>query len=185
LNIEYIINLVEFRFGQFESSKFVRSCILLILTFSAYLMETSMAALPYTDQSPIEVPGLWPYHAILMVAGFALLFLGMLKARKRKGDWLKAHKARVIPGLIFALAGLSMAFYMVSAASQEHYKVPHAYLGTIVILLLLINPILGHAQFKIASKREQLRRIHHFNGRLALSLMAINMIFGLLIVSAG
>jgi hypothetical protein len=142
------------------------------------------AAEPSRDL-PAEIVRLWPYHASLVILGFALLVWGMTVARRKEKGWLKKHKLLGISGAAFAIAGMTMAAYMISAASQEHFKVPHAYLGSFVILLLIITPTLGFLQLKVTKKRSaHIRRVHKLFGRTALLLMALNMLFGMLIVSS-
>lgn len=133
---------------------------------------------------PAEILRLWPYHASLVILGFCLLVWGMTVARRKEKGWLKKHKVLGMSGAIFAIAGMTMAAYMISAASQEHFKVPHAYLGSFVILLLILTPTLGLLQLKATKERRaHIRRVHKLFGRTALLLMALNMLFGMLIVS--
>lgn len=74
---------------------------------------------------------------------------------------------------------------MVSAASQEHFRVPHAYLGTFVVLLLIVNTLLGHIQLRVGMDfGKKLRRFHRLIGRSALLLMALNILFGMIIVGS-
>jgi len=132
----------------------------------------------------MEVPALWPYHAVLMITGFLLLTTGMLIARymKREQWWLKAHKIIVIPGAIIVISGLLMAIYMVSSSTGVHFRVPHAYLGVIIIIFVVMTPILGYAQLKSGSRGMKIRTIHRWSGRIALVLILINLLSGLLLV---
>jgi amino acid transporter len=132
-----------------------------------------------------EIARLWPYHASLVILGFLLLVTGMTYARRKEKGWLKKHKLLGISGAAFSIAGMTMAAYMISAASQEHFRVPHAYLGSLVILLLIFTPVLGLLQLKAAKENKaKIRRVHRLLGRTALLLMALNMLFGMLIVSS-
>jgi hypothetical protein len=143
------------------------------------------AASEATGELPAEIMRLWPYHASLVILGFLLLVWGMTFARRKEKGWLKKHKLLGISGAAFALAGVMMAAYMVSAASQEHLRVPHAYLGSFVILLLIITPALGLLQLRAAKENKaKIKRVHRLFGRIALLLMALNILFGLLIVSS-
>ena len=143
------------------------------------------AAAEASSELPAEIMRLWPYHASLVILGFLLLVWGMTFARRKEKGWLKKHKLLGISGTSVAVAGMTMAAYMVSAASQEHLRVPHAYLGSFVILLLIITPALGLLQLRAAKENKaKIRRIHRLFGRIALLLMALNILFGLLIVSS-
>jgi hypothetical protein len=54
-----------------------------------------------------------------------------------------------------------------------------------VILLLIFTPVLGLLQLKAAKENKaKIRRVHRLLGRTALLLMALNMLFGMLIVSS-
>lgn len=130
------------------------------------------------------VAALWPYHAVLMTLGFLLLFTGMLIERylKRRQWWLKAHQMMGISGTILFISGLLIAIYLVSLSTGVHFRVPHAYLGAIVIALIVMNPILGYAQLKSPSKATKIHTIHRWSGYVALVLILINMIAGLLLV---
>ena len=143
------------------------------------------AAAEASSELPAEIMRLWPYHASLVILGFLLLVWGMTFARRKEKGWLKKHKLLGISGAAFALAGVMMAAYMVSAASQEHLRVPHAYLGSFVILLLIITSALGLLQLRAAKENKaKIKRVHRLFGRIALLLMALNILFGLLIVSS-
>ncbi|HII06892.1 MAG TPA: hypothetical protein HA349_06145 [Methanotrichaceae archaeon] len=160
-----------------------RALYLSIFTIAA--APVGAAAAEPSRELPAEIMKLWPYHAFLVVLGFSLLVWGMTVARRKDKGWLKKHKILGISGTAFAISGMTMAAYMVSAASQGHLKVPHAYLGFFVILLLIITPTLGIFQLKVNKKRSaHIRRIHRLFGRTALLLNALNILFGLLIVSS-
>jgi hypothetical protein len=143
------------------------------------------AAAEASSELPAEIMRLWPYHASLVILGFLLLVWGMTFARRKEKGWLKKHKLLGISGTSVAVAGMTMAAYMVSAASQEHLRVPHAYLGSFVILLLIITPALGLLQLRAAKENKaKIKRVHRLFGRIALLLMALNILFGMLIISS-
>ena len=146
---------------------------------------TGSAATDASSELSAEILKLWPYHAFLVILGFLLLVWGMTVARRKEKGWLKKHKLLGISGASVAVAGMLMAVYMISAASQEHFRVPHAYLGSLVILLLVVTPSLGLLQLKTSRENKaKIRRVHRIFGRTALLLMALNMLFGMLILSS-
>jgi len=132
----------------------------------------------------MAVPALLPYHAVLMITGLLLLSTGMLIARymKNRHWWLRAHKTMGISGTIFVISGLVMAMYMVSLSTGVHFRVPHAYLGSITIIFVLMTPILGYAQFKSVSEAVKIRTIHRWSGRITLVLILLNILSGLSLV---
>lgn len=146
---------------------------------------TGSAATDASSELSAEIAKLWPYHASLVIVGFLLMVLGMTFARRKDPGWLKKHKFLGISGASIAAGGMLMAVYMIDAASQAHFRVPHAYLGSFVILLLIVTPALGILQLKAAREnKSKIRRVHRIFGRIALLLMALNMLLGMLIVSS-
>jgi len=143
------------------------------------------AATETSGELPAEIVKLWPYHASLVIFGFLLLVWGMTVARKKENGWLKKHRLLGISGAAVSVAGMTMAIYMIYAASQKHFRMPHAYLGSVVILLSIVTLDLGLLQLKASNKgKTKIRWVHRIFGRTALLLMALNMLFGMLIVSS-
>jgi hypothetical protein len=134
--------------------------------------------------SEIEPPSFWIIHASLLTIGFILMLIGVIlaKAFKKKKWWLKKHKLLGILGAILSILGLLMGFIMVQLSSGEHFRVPHAYVGVVAIILAVFTPILGFAQFRVKKNRAKIRTIHRWSGRITLVLMVVNIIFGLSLV---
>jgi hypothetical protein len=132
----------------------------------------------------IEIPEFWIIHAALMVMGFILMIVGITIAKvfKKKKWWLKTHKRIGILGAVFSVAGLVMAFIMVSLGSGEHFRVPHAFLGILAIIFAILTPTLGFMQFKIKKNKAKIRFTHRWVGRIAAVLMLLNIILGLILV---
>ncbi|NYT02622.1 MAG: hypothetical protein GKC10_07700 [Methanosarcinales archaeon] len=127
---------------------------------------------------------LWKYHGSLVFTSFLLLVAGMFMARYRPGRWwLRAHRALGAAGVAFGLLGVTAAAYMVESSTGEHLAVPHAYLGTLVVVLLLVTPSLGLAQFRFRSRAARIRPLHRWSGRTTLALMAANILAGLTLLS--
>ncbi|MCR3883180.1 hypothetical protein P0O24_08410 [Methanotrichaceae archaeon M04Ac] len=147
---------------------------------------TALAAVGENDgELSAEIVRLWPYHASLVILGFLLMVWGMTFARRKGPGWLKKHRALGITGSIVALGGAMVAVYMISAASSVHFRVPHAYIGAFVVLLLILTPSLGHFQLKVAKERRgRVRGVHRLLGRAVLLLMALNMLFGVMMVTS-
>ena len=132
-----------------------------------------------------EIARLWPYHASLAVLAFLLLVWGMTVVRRKGPGWLKKHRILGISGAALAVSAMAVAAYMVSAASQEHLRFPHAHLGSFIVLLLIVNLLLGFIQLRVGTDLgRRMRRVHRSLGRAALLLMALNIIFGMVIVGS-
>ena len=156
------------------------------LSISSVVGTASGAAGPANAELPAEILRLWPYHASLVILGFLLLVWGMTFARRKGPGWLKKHRALGVTGSTVAIAGAVTAFYMVSAASSVHFRVPpHAYVGSFIVLLLMLTPSFGLLQLKVtAERRGRVRGVHRLLGRALLLSMAVNILFGILIVSS-
>jgi len=145
---------------------------ILLLTVPAGALATS----PNQGLSS-EIARLWPYHASLAVLAFLLLVWGMTVARRKGPGWLKKHRILGVSGAALAVSAMAVAAYMVSAASQEHLRLPHAH--------LIVNPLLGFIQLRVGTDLgRRMRRVHRFLGRAALLLMALNILFGMIIVGS-
>ena len=127
----------------------------------------------------IILPLLWPYHALLMVTGFLLMFSAMLIARYRWGwiRWYKAHHVLTPVGGALSIAALLIAIYMVAATGGPHLRVPHAWLGAIIIALILVTIGLGFLRKKWIAKQRVIRPFHVWSGRVMLALMAVNIAY--------
>lgn len=132
----------------------------------------------------IDIPKFWIIHAALMVVGFILMIVGITIAKvfKKKKWWLKAHKWLGILGSVFSVAGLVMAFAMVSLGSGVHFRIPHAFLGILAMIFAILAPSLGLAQFKVKKNKSKIRFAHRWVGRIAAVLMLLNIISGLILV---
>ena len=121
-------------------------------------------------------------HAGFMIAGLLLLVLGISSAvfmRRHKRWWLTMHKSCAYGTLLCTIVAIVVAFIMVATSGAPHLKVPHAYLGLFILLLIITTLTLGIAQFKIRKKTAMIRRLHRIAGVSTVILMFINIISGL------
>jgi hypothetical protein len=134
--------------------------------------------------SEIEIPSFWIIHASFMIMGLILMFTGMIIAKFYKDTrwWFKRHKIVAPIGSAFSVIGLIFGFIMVSMSSGEHFQIPHAIVGLIAVIFAIITPILGKAQFKIKKNKPKIRAAHRWSGRITITLMLLNIIFGLSVV---
>lgn len=136
------------------------------------------------ESSEIEIPSLWIIHASLMFIGFLLMLIGMIIARFYKDTkWgFKTHKKIAMAGSALSVIGLIMGFIMVSFSYGQHFRVPHAYVGFTAVILAIITPTLGSAQFKVKKNKKKIRSAHRWSGRITITLMLLNIIFGISLV---
>jgi hypothetical protein len=122
-------------------------------------------------------------HVLFMTTGFLAMTAGVGIARflRRKHWWLKIHRVVGITGAVCLSAGVAAAVVMVSQSGDGQFKIPHAWLGLTTVLCALAAPALGHLQFKIRSKMQQLRLWHRRTGYAALLLTMFSVLSGLVV----
>jgi len=107
--------------------------------------------------------------------------VGVARFLRRKRWWLKIHRSAGIAGTACLCVGFAAAVVMVSLSGDGQFKVPHAWLGLATVLCAVAAPTLGHLQFKIRSKIQQLRLWHRRIGYTALILTLVSVLSGLVI----
>ena len=122
-------------------------------------------------------------HAFVMTAGLLAMTAGVSVARflRRKQWWLKIHRTAGIAGAVCLSIGFAAAVVMISQSGDGQFKVPHAWLGLATVLCAVAAPTLGHLQFKIRSKMQQLRLWHRRTGYVALILTLLSALSGLVV----
>jgi len=101
---------------------------------------------------------------------------------KKKSWWLKAHRIFGILGAFQVWTGVTAAIIMVSRYGGEHFRIPHAWLGMAIALLVLAAPLAGQMQLTLRNRMPGLRIAHHWAGRLTLALLLVNAMMGLVLV---
>lgn len=128
---------------------------------------------------------LLPFHALSMGLAFVTMISAIVIARyfKTKKWWLKAHRILNIMAVVFAVAGFVLAFLMVSSTGGPHLRVPHAVIGAVTLLLLLVMPVLGSAIFRTKDKKAivSLKRAHRFLGRITAIMLTVTIVAGLIL----
>lgn len=131
------------------------------------------------------VPEFWPFHAALMVSGLVLALVAANSAMNKtpKTSWLRVHKAVGALGVILVVVGLLLASYMVSARGGPHFRVYHAYLGIVTLLLAILTPVVGMVSLKRRPPSPGIRGMHIWFSRVTLVLLIVTAASGIL--SAG
>ncbi len=184
----YVMRLLNFPANIITLSSLSKSVFSAII--SAIIFVLSFAAIcgnvfaQERDSAVIHhLPPLWPYHAFLVSLALIFMIAGMLAARYKKGrkNWLKLHKTLGLLGFALALAGITVAVYMVSSYLGVYFiKITHAYVGSVSLLLIILTPLTGFMQFRLKDRRMHV--IHRLSGRLAILFMLANVLLGLQIV---
>ncbi|MEN6492387.1 MAG: cytochrome b561 domain-containing protein [Rectinema sp.] len=126
---------------------------------------------------------LLPFHVVSMGLAFLSMISAIVIARyfKTKKWWLKAHRVLNIGAVIFAVAGLVFALLMVSSTGGPHIRVPHAVIGAVTLVLLVVMPFLGSAIFKTKDKKaiQNLKKTHRHMGRITALMLTVTVAAGL------
>jgi hypothetical protein len=153
--------------------------------FLALQVIVVVASAHETGSAHHQLPPPWPYHVLLATSGVAVMLGGMLTARfmKKKSWWLKVHKSLAISGALLTISGFVVAAYMVSTYMDTYLVMePHAYLGITAFSLVVFAPIMGFMQFRTKDKRMHI--IHRWTGRLAISMVLVNVAAGWMMIRA-
>jgi len=136
-----------------------------------------------------ETSTLWPYHAILMVTGLALMLFGVMMIYRKKSErfastWFQHHKTMMSIGVVAAGAGLVLGFYMIASTTGVHLRIPHTWIGLLALVFAFANLSLGIAFLK-SRKKKVIKRYHRQVGRIAVALMVLTVASGLLVAFGG
>ncbi|NIP35749.1 MAG: hypothetical protein GWN18_09230, partial [Thermoplasmata archaeon] len=136
-----------------------------------------------------ETPILWPFHAIMMVAGMSLMLFGvtMIYSKNTKrfmGTWFHHHKNWMSVGVSAAGVGLIIGFYMIATTTGVHLRVPHTWIGLLALVFSFLNLSLGVAFLK-SRKKKVIKKYHRQVGRVAVGLMVLTVITGLVLAFGG
>jgi hypothetical protein len=120
-------------------------------------------------------------HAGFMGTAFLLMAAGAAVARfaKRQRGWLNRHRFLGLCGAASALIGLTFAVVMITRTGGAHLGSPHTYLGAATLLMIIVAPSLGFAQFRYRKMAAPIRMGHRWSGRATLIMMLITLMTGL------
>ncbi len=121
-------------------------------------------------------------HAGFMLAGLVVLAAGVVIAMgmRRKRWWLTVHRRLGSAGALCVLLGFVAAISTVSRQTGQHFSVPHAWLGIIVVLFVACTYLIGTMQIK--TQRAGMRPPHRWAGRATLVLLFFNVLSGLSLI---
>jgi hypothetical protein len=126
---------------------------------------------------------LWPYHAAMMVTGVVLSALAIFAIyMKKKPWWFKGHKALGAVGGTLMIAGVLTAAYMIAASGGIQFRVPHAWMGLTIVILVLVSLTLGMVYVYSAKMKRKVRVPHLWLGRGISILEIIEILLGLMLV---
>ncbi len=123
-------------------------------------------------------------HAGLMTTGFLLMAAAAVIARyaRVKRWWFRTHRALALTGFVVMILGFFAEALQLELDRNEHFAVPHAFLGLVVFILALATILLGQMHRGLPQSRARLRILHAWCGRVTLFLMAVNIATGLSLI---
>lgn len=142
--------------------------------------ETTTATAPFPDPARLY-PLLWPLHALFMITGIVLFSAAILMVtylRQRRG-WYRLHRILAGAGTILAVAGLSIALYMVRITGGPNLRVFHGIFGALVLTLVIITLLLGMVRDRVKQHKVALRTLHLWSGRVVFVLLVVTIVLGL------
>jgi len=123
----------------------------------------------------------WQPHAVLMASGLVLLMAGMFVARmKTQKWWMRGHRTVMLAGAALTVAGLLYGIYMIQASSGVHFRVLHAYIGLIALVLTVAMAAMGQLLPKIAGSWKNARIAHRWLGRVTILVLIMTVLMGLM-----
>jgi hypothetical protein len=126
---------------------------------------------------------LWPYHATMMVTGVVLSGLAVSAIyMKKKPWWFKGHRILGALGGGLMVTGVLTAAYMIAAAGGTQFRVPHAWLGISILILVLASLALGTTYVYFTKLKKTVRGPHLWLGRTIALLEIIEVFLGLVLV---
>jgi len=126
---------------------------------------------------------LWPYHAAMMVTGVALSALAISAIyMKKKPWWFKGHKALGAAGGTLMILGVLTAAYLIAAAGGIQFRVPHAWVGLTILVLVMVSLTLGMVFVYSNQMKKKVRKPHLWLGRGIAILEVMEIVLGLALV---
>jgi hypothetical protein len=126
---------------------------------------------------------LWPYHATMMVTGVILSALAVSAIyMKKKPWWFRWHKVLGASGGSLMVAGVSTAAYMIAASGGTQFRVPHAWMGLTIIIMVVVSLSLGMVFVYSNRLKKKVRTPHLWLGRLIAGLEIVEILLGLVLV---
>ena len=123
-------------------------------------------------------------HVAFMV--LALLFMAggffLARFKKTKKWWLSLHKTFGVAASLSVMAGIVSILVYIEGSGGGHLKMPHSFLGLLILALALAVPAFGLAMFKSAANKARFRLLHRWSGRSVLLLMLMNIGAGFVIL---
>jgi hypothetical protein len=122
----------------------------------------------------------WPYHVLLMIMGFILLFTGFIVARFHKTrSWYKSHMILEVCGGACIIAGIFVGIYMVMLSGFPQLHNIHELLGVTTGILAITAIILGYSIKRATESKKIVRQSHRWLGRIVICLIIITILFGI------
>ena len=121
------------------------------------------------------------FHELLMVLATLCMLTAVSAAVffRHSRYWLKIHKSFNSISGIFLFSGAIMAIIMIWQQKGEHLDGFHPIAGSITIGLAIVSLFLGFYQSKVKTRRQVLKTLHIWLGRLCVLSIIVALLAGL------
>jgi uncharacterized membrane protein YozB (DUF420 family) len=119
---------------------------------------------------------LLPLHIVFMALSVVLIVAAVVTARARKPLWLKKHKTLALGGVTSALIAFVIIVCLKIAMHYSHFQSPHAIVGLVTFIFLIITPAVGAM---VAKGPSFLRPVHKTLGRITSAAILLTALMGL------
>ena len=125
---------------------------------------------------------LLPVHIVAMSLAAALMSVGGIIARyykKKTKNWLKLHKTFQWSAAILGVLGIVGGFVMVEVSTGMHFRVGHAVVALVSLILIALAVIVAYGFLKGTKHKKETRIMHRWIGRLTIVSFLTTIVFGL------
>jgi hypothetical protein len=114
-------------------------------------------------------------HFIFMPLAFALMAASVVVLRKGKETRLTLHRNLALAGMLCGLIAFGFVFALKAKLAYSHFHSPHAIVGAIAMVVLLLAVISGG----LASKKKNPALPHKIGGKIAMLFMIGSLVMGI------
>lgn len=131
---------------------------------------------------------LLPVHIALMSLAGAGMITGAIIARyfkRRTKQWVKLHKAFQWGSAVSAVLGIVAAVIMVEVTTGVHLRVAHSIVAAASFGAIILAITAGYGFLRKKTHKKELRIMHRWLGRVAITAWLVTIVLGLFTPLAG
>ena len=117
-------------------------------------------------------------HILLMLLAAVLMITAIITAHNKTApSWFKIHRILAMLGVVSAFTGGAIMFFHKMELGYPHFRSPHALIGLLGIILLIITPVIGNIMI---AGHPYLRPVHRVLGRITAGVVLLAVLAGAL-----